>query len=97
MALDLFPALEGQAVLQSNIGAPIISAGENAEVHKEHVDKNTLRKLIIGLSGDREGERVQFREEVQTCSYGLQNNMVSPSPAKGLARQTRCLLPEAFP
>ena len=65
IAKDLFPAIKNQAIIQLDVAVPKMSPGESAEMHEESIDKNDLRKFIVGLTGDRVGERVQFGEEVE--------------------------------
>ena len=65
VAEALYPSLKQEIIIQLDLAAPEKLQGESAEMHKEPVDKDAMRKLLVSLSEDVACERVVYGEEVR--------------------------------
>lgn len=61
IAEALYPSLKQEIVIELDLAAP---EGDSTEVHKEPVDKDVMRKLLVTLSGDVACRSVIYGEEV---------------------------------
>lgn len=85
-ARKLYPSIKHEIVTQLGLFQEETSAGQSTESHKEPVDKESIRTLIVSLSGDSQLSEVVYADEVTFKS----NLGVGPSGIVDLVVGSRC-------